>query len=97
LSEDGGASRPGFADIIHIAGERLSRYEFAVMLAEELGVDRNLVKPVEMESVKLVARRPRDSSLDTSKAAEEGLSMLSMKECIKDFIAVYRALTKGES
>jgi len=61
--------------VIHIAGERLSRYEFAVMLAEELGADRMLVKPIEMKDAKLVARRPRDSSLDTSKASEEGLAM----------------------
>jgi len=79
--------------IIHISGERLSRYEFAVMLAEELGVDRGLVKPAEMKNAKLVARRPRDSSLDTSRAAEEGLSMPSTRDCIKDFIAIYRRVT----
>jgi len=44
--------------VVHIVGERLSRYEFAVMLVEELSVDRGLVKPMEMRDAKLVARRP---------------------------------------
>jgi len=60
------------------------------MLAEELGVDRSLVKPVEMKSVKLVARRPRDSSLDILRAVKEGLAISSTRECIKGFIAMYR-------
>jgi len=67
------------------------------MLAEELGVDRGLVKPAEMKNAKLVAKRPKDSSLDTSKATEEGLAMPPTRDYIKDFIAVYRALTKGKS
>jgi len=58
------------------------------MLAEELGVDRGLVKPAELKDAKLVARRPKDLSLDTSRAAEEGLAMPSTRGCIKDFIAI---------
>jgi len=78
--------------ILHVAGERVSRYEFALRLTEILGVSKNLVKPVSMNEVKLVARRPRDSSLDTSKARNIGIELPSLNECLRDFIATYRKL-----
>jgi len=76
--------------ILHVAGERLSRYEFATMLADTLGVDRNLVKPKFMEAAKLVAKRPRDSSLNISKARELGLVIPPTSECLKDMISTYK-------
>lgn len=75
--------------IIHIAGERVSRYDFALMMARSLGVDEGLVKPAKLSEARLVARRPRDSSLDTSRALREGLMMPPMEECIRDFIKTY--------
>jgi len=85
----------GITGTLHVAGERLSRYEFALILAEELGADRSLVKPTSLSSAKLVARRPRDSSLDTSRAAGEGLALRPVRECVRDFIRVYRCMTGG--
>jgi dTDP-4-dehydrorhamnose reductase len=82
--------------VIHIAGERLSRYEFATILAEILGADKDLVKPKRLGEAKLVAPRPRDSSLDTSKAKELGLALPSTRECLKDMVETYRRLTRGE-
>ncbi|MEM1604666.1 MAG: dTDP-4-dehydrorhamnose reductase [Fervidicoccaceae archaeon] len=76
--------------IIHVAGERLSRYDFALKLADILGVERELVRPITMDSVKLIALRPRDSSLDTSKAMELGLSMPPLTDCLKDMIYIYK-------
>lgn len=56
---------------IHVAGDRMSRYEFALKIAEELGASKSLVKAVRMhEMEQWVAKRPRDSSLDTAKAKE---------------------------
>jgi len=81
---------------IHIAGERLSRYEFATILAEILGAGKDLVKPKRLAEAKLVAPRPRDSSLDTSKAKELGLALPSTRECLKDMVETYRRLTGGE-
>lgn len=54
---------------LHVAGPRMNRYEFAKKIAETLGLP-SLVKPATMEEMqgRWVARRPRDSSLDTSKA-----------------------------
>jgi len=82
--------------ILHVAGERVSRYEFALRLAEVLGVDRGLVKPVSMDEVKLVARRPRDSSLDTSKARGLGIELPPLEECLRDFAVTYRKLSGME-
>jgi len=75
--------------IIHIAGERISRHGFALMIARSLSVDEGLVKPTRLSEARLVARRPRDSSLDTSRAQREGLTMPPMEECIRDFIKTY--------
>ena len=72
---------------LNIAGDRASRYEFAIAVARELGADERLVKPSSMDTSSLRARRPRDSSLDTKKAKEElGLPFKSMRDCIKEFI-----------
>ncbi|MEM1983623.1 MAG: dTDP-4-dehydrorhamnose reductase [Ignisphaera sp.] len=76
--------------IIHIAGERLSRYEFAMILAKALNVDEVLVKPVSMRDVRLVAKRPRDSSLDTSEAEAGGLNLPPIMECLRHFVNTYR-------
>lgn len=50
--------------IFHVVGERMSRYEFALKVAEKLNFDKSLIKPARMEDMKWFARRPRDSSLD---------------------------------
>jgi dTDP-4-dehydrorhamnose reductase len=76
--------------VLHIAGERLSRYEFATTLAYILDVEKSLVKPKRIEEAKLAALRPRDSSLNTVKARELGLAFPSIHECLKDMIFSYR-------
>ena len=60
------------AGTVHLAGAtRVSRYEMARMLAEKLGLDASLVRPVSMSDMKSwTAKRPHDTSLDTSKAAK---------------------------
>lgn len=75
--------------IIHIAGERVSRYEFALKLAEILQKDKSLVKPVSMAEVNLVAKRPKDSSLNTNKARQLGLTIPPLIECLEDFVKCY--------
>lgn len=56
--------------IFHMAGaSRVSRYEFAVALADAFGLDSSLIEPVLLSEMQWLARRPRDSSLDVSKAA----------------------------
>ena len=55
--------------IIHLAGStRISRYDFAEMVADKLDLDKTLLKPTKMTDMKWDAQRPQDSSLDVSKA-----------------------------
>ncbi len=55
--------------ILHVAGStRISRYEFAVMLAKQFGFKEHLLTPVQAEATGWKARRPLDSSLNVSKA-----------------------------
>lgn len=57
--------------IWHIAGlDRASRADFARLLAEVAALDPGPLNEVSMADVRLPARRPRDASLDTSKARE---------------------------
>ena len=53
----------------HIAGERMNRYEFAVKLAKALDLPVDLIEKASIEDMKKwIAKRPRDSSLDTGRA-----------------------------
>ncbi len=57
--------------IIHVAGAtRISRYELSKMIAENLNLDKTLLKPIKIDEMKWKAPRPKDSSLDVSKATE---------------------------
>ena len=72
--------------ILHLAGERVSRYKFAVEIARALGLGEELVKPISLDESMFRARRPRDSSLDTSLAKSLGLFIRPLKETVKDFV-----------
>ncbi len=53
----------------HMAGaSRISRYDFAIRLAEKLNLDKSLIKKAITEEMRWKAPRPRDSSLNTLKA-----------------------------
>jgi dTDP-4-dehydrorhamnose reductase len=59
-----------FKGIFHTAGAtRVSRHEFALRIADKLGLDKDLVIPSRMEEMAWLAKRPKDSSLDTSKTS----------------------------
>ena len=56
--------------IFHLAGAtRVSRYDFALRIANKFSLDKNLIIPSGMEEMRWIASRPKDSSLDTSKAS----------------------------
>lgn len=58
----------GESGVWHTAGaERLSRVEMAQRIAAHDGLDPAPIQPVAMADLTWVARRPRDSSLDTGK------------------------------
>lgn len=55
--------------IYHLAGaSRISRLQFAQMLADTFNLDRNAIKPSTLEKMNWLAKRPKDSSLNVSKA-----------------------------
>jgi len=57
--------------VIHLAGAtRISRYDMAILVAEKLGLEKSLLKPTTINDMNWIAKRPRDSSLDVSKAAQ---------------------------
>lgn len=54
---------------IHLTGAtRISRYEFAKKIIEKLHLDEALLNPIKIQNMKWDAIRPKDSSLDVSKA-----------------------------
>ncbi|KUL03007.1 MAG: dTDP-4-dehydrorhamnose reductase [Methanoculleus marisnigri] len=54
----------------HMAGAtRISRYDFAVEIAKEFGLDAGLIAQSKMSEMNWRAKRPIDSSLETKKAA----------------------------
>ncbi len=59
--------------LYHASGsERTSRFRFALRLAESFNLDQKLVKPIRMAQLSSwIARRPRDSSLNTDKLQKQ--------------------------
>jgi dTDP-4-dehydrorhamnose reductase len=57
--------------IIHISGAtRISRYDFAKLIADKLNFDKKLIIPTKMSQMDWKATRPSDSSLDVSFATK---------------------------
>ena len=54
--------------ILNIAGERISRQEFAVKIAKYFNFEENLIKALKQEDLNFKAKRPYDSSLDIGQA-----------------------------
>jgi len=55
--------------IIHTAGaSKISRYQMASMVSDKLNLDRTLLKQISINKMTWVAQRPKDSSLDVSRA-----------------------------
>ena len=55
--------------IIHVAGaSKISRYEMAKLISDKLGLDGKLLREISINDIKWEAQRPKDSSLNVSKA-----------------------------
>ncbi len=60
----------GATGLLHGSGSAAcSKYEFGVTLAEEFGLDASAITPVTFRELDFAAPRPRDASLDCTKAA----------------------------
>lgn len=59
------------AGVLHIVGEeRVSKFEFAIAVAEQFGYNTTLIKEGSIANSPLLASRPRDMSLNNGKAME---------------------------
>lgn len=75
-----------YSGVLHAAGPRMSRYQFALAIAEAFGLPKELVKPVGMAELSFKAPRPRDSSLDSSKAEKMlGIPLSDIKHALSIF------------
>jgi dTDP-4-dehydrorhamnose reductase len=76
--------------IIHLGGkERVSRYQFGLLMAAVFNITRKQIKPCLQSDVPMIAPRPQDVSLDSSLAFSLGYQPLSIKtelEAIRDEI-----------
>jgi len=70
--------------VFHVAGMRMSRYEFAVKVAETLGFDKSLIKEASINDFNWYAKRPRDSSLKFEE---------TKKKVSSDFYSTERAMS----
>jgi dTDP-4-dehydrorhamnose reductase len=69
----------GERGLFHVAGgERTSRYGLAKAVAEVFGYDSHLLRPVNLSELRLSARRPPDSSLQSTKA-EKAVGFLGLE------------------
>jgi dTDP-4-dehydrorhamnose reductase len=68
----------------HLRGkEKLSRYDFGLLLCEAFGIDKKLIAPALQSDVKMAAPRPPDVSLHSAKAFSQGYEPLSVSEELK--------------
>ena len=73
--------------ILHLGGkERISRYDFGLLLADIGDLPSNLLKPGKQADVEMSAPRSPDTSLDSSKAFALGYQPLPLREELSKLI-----------
>ena len=84
----------GIRGLYHFGGgERVSRYEFALKVAQVFGFDRNLINPIRSSELGWKAKRPRDTSLNSSKIEKFlGVKLKNLEESLKELKGMTDAL-----
>ncbi|MFH1798391.1 MAG: UDP-4-amino-4,6-dideoxy-N-acetyl-beta-L-altrosamine transaminase [Candidatus Omnitrophota bacterium] len=73
------------------SGTSLSKYEFACSVAERLGLDKNLIKPISIDDSNLTAKRGKNLSLNVDKLSGElGENLPSLEESLDAFCQDYK-------
>ena len=91
----------GRTGIYHLASrDAISKYEFGALVCREFGFDTRLVVPGSIAEAPLRAERPRNTSLDTTKAASElGRELPTVADGLRRFrelrLAGWPALLRG--
>ena len=77
----------GLSGIYHVGGsERCSKYDFGMQIAGAFGLDRKLIESISIDVAMLRAPRPKDISLNVSKASGAiNTSLLDVREGIAQF------------
>jgi dTDP-4-dehydrorhamnose reductase len=72
--------------LLHFGGgEKVSRYEFALKVAEIFGFDESLIKPIKSSELGWKAKRPRDTSLNSEKVKKLlGIKLKNVEEALKE-------------
>ncbi|MFK7933050.1 MAG: NAD(P)-dependent oxidoreductase [Saprospiraceae bacterium] len=77
----------GATGVYHLGGrERLSRYDFAVQMAETFRLPISLVKPALRAQVQMAAARPQDVSLSSEKAFQLGYAPATFLENLQQMM-----------
>ena len=75
------------AGIFHLGGrERISRYDFALKMAEVFDLPKELIIPSLQKDVQMPAKRPADVSLVSEKAFKLGFNPGSVEEELRKFL-----------
>jgi len=75
--------------VINIAGlDWLSRSQFALMVANELGVSEKLVQSSSIDDVEMKAKRPKKAGLCLKFASFMGVPLFSARDGIKEMIKI---------
>jgi len=79
----------GASGILNLAGpDRLSKYEFALQVSTQFGLPVQLIQRGQVSHANLLASRPRDMSLDSSKARQIlGRDFGSVPQYLRDLYA----------
>ncbi len=76
--------------VLHLGGkERISRYDFGLLLADILQLPTDLIIPGKQADIVMVAPRSPDTSLDSTKAFALGYQPLSLRE---ELNKIFRAI-----
>lgn len=79
----------GFKGIYHMGGrEKLSRYDFGLLLQQVFALPQATITPCSQKDVKMAAPRPADVSMDSSKAYALGYNPLSAEQELRRLIGV---------
>lgn len=69
--------------VFHLGGpQAISRYDFGVLLAEAMHVERPAIRPASLKDMDFAEPRPRDLTLQSEKARRVGFSAPSLREMV---------------
>jgi len=76
-----------YEGVYHLAGATpINRYDFTVLLADTLQLNKDLIEPVTSSEMEWLAKRPKNTSLDVTKATKKLRNKpLEIREAVKIF------------